>query len=291
MGDVIAVTTRSGDYAYDVTGELRKESRFLDVTVSLSVGHARDVESPRTVSALLTDNWRFARPVAGREDVFTLGTSDYDQPRRVHASGTVHSPWRTFSTELLFFFAGGSGFPFTYVAGGASGRGDLNADGAVGNDPLYIPLSALDTAEIRFAGTPSEIATQQLAFDRFVDGSACLRSQRGRIMARNSCRSPWMNIMNLGLRQTLPGIGAHVVVGEVQVYNFLNLLNSRWGRREMPTGSTLATTSQIPLLTQVGATTGPNAQPIYRFDSTTSRYNATNVDSYYQIQLALRYHF
>jgi len=291
LGDVIAVTTRSGDYAYDVTSELRKESRFVDVAISFSVGHARDVESPRTVSALLTDNWRFARPVAGRQDVFTLGTSDYDQPHRIRASGTVHSPWRTFSTELLFFFVGGSGFPYTYVAGGASGRGDLNADGAVGNDPLYIPRSALDTAEIRFGGTPSEIATQQLTFDRFVDGSACLRSQRGRIMARNSCRSPWMNVTNLAVRQALPGIGAHAFVAEIEVFNFLNLLNPRWGRREMPTGSTLATTSQIPLLAQVSATTGPGAQPIYRFDSTMVRNSADNVDSYYQIQFALRYHF
>ena len=291
LGDVIAITTRSGDFAYDVTSELRKESRFVDIAISFSAGRARDVESPRTVGALLTDNWRFARPVAGRADVFSPGTSDFDQPQRVRVSGALHSPWRTLSTELLFFYIGGSGFPYTYVAGGASGRGDLNADGAVGNDPIYIPRSARDTVEIRFAGSPSEIATQQATFDRFIDGSACLRSQRGRIMARNSCRSPWMNVANLALRQTLPGIGAHAFVAEVQVFNLLNLLNRRWGRRELPTGSILATTSQIPLLAQVGATTGPDAQPIFRFDSTMERYSSDNVDSYYQIQLALRYHF
>jgi hypothetical protein len=71
----------------------------------------------------------------------------------------------------------------------------------------------------------------------------------------------------------------------------LNLLNTHWGRLELPTGSTLATTSQISLLSQVGETAGPGAQPIYRFDATMPRYNADNLDTYYQIQLAIRYSF
>jgi hypothetical protein len=291
LGDAIAITNQSMDHSYDVTGELRKQSRFADVAASLSYGRSRDVQSPRTVSALLTDNWRFARPVAGRQDDLALGTSDFDQPFRVRASGTVHSPWRRFWTGLSFFYVGGSGFPYTYVAGGTQGRGDLNADGAVGNDPIYIPRTAFDTAEIRFAGTPAEVNAQQAAFDRFVDGAPCLRNQRGRIMSRNSCRSPWMSLTNLALRLALHSAGDQSLVLELQVFNVLNLLNSRWGRMEVPTGAVLATTSQIPLLSQVGETTGPEAQPIYRFDSTMRHVSDENFDSYYQIQLAVRFSF
>ena len=69
-------------------------------------------------------------------------------------------------------YVGGSGFPYTYVAGGTAGRGDLNADGAVGNDPIYIPRAAVDTAEMKFGGTAVEVGTQQDAFDRFIDGAA-----------------------------------------------------------------------------------------------------------------------
>jgi hypothetical protein len=243
------------------------------------------------VSALLTDNWRYARPVAAREDAVTLGTSDFDQPYRVRASGTLRSPWQAWATELSFFYVAGSGLPYTYVASGTSRRGDLNADGVVGNDPIYIPSSARDTTEIRFAGSPDEVATEQASFDRFIDRSACLRKQRGRIMARNSCRSPWMNVTNLAVRQTLFAAGAHSLQVEAQVFNVLNLLNAHWGRLALPTGLTLATTSQISLLSQVGQSTGTAPQPIYRFDSTMSQYDSQNVDSYYQIQCGIRYSF
>jgi hypothetical protein len=45
------------------------------------------------------------------------------------------------------------------------------------------------------------------------------------------------------------------------------------------------------LLSQVGETTGPGAQPIYRFDSKMRRYSDENFDTYYQLQFAIRYNF
>ncbi|HEV8218152.1 MAG TPA: hypothetical protein VGP95_20020, partial [Gemmatimonadaceae bacterium] len=276
---------------YDITGELRKSGRLADVAVSVSYGHAFDVQSPRPVSALLIDNWRFARPVAGRQNDLALTISDYDQPFRVRASGTLRSPWRTLGTDVSVYYVGGSGFPYTYVAGGSQGRGDLNADGAVGNDPIYIPRSASDTTEIRFTGTPEQLDAQRTAFDRFVDTAPCLRNQRGRIMSRNSCRTPWMNLANLALRQTVPTRHSQALALELQVFNFLNLLNPRWGRVQFPTGAVPTSSNQVALLSQVAETTGTDPQPVYRFDTTMRRYSSENYDSFYQIQLALRYIF
>ena len=110
-------------------------------------------------------------------------------------------------------------------------------------------------------------------------------------MSRNSCRAPWMHVTNLALRQALPSIREQSLVVELQVFNLLNLLNSSWGRIAMPTGTSLATSSQIPLVSQVGETTGPGAQPIYRFDSKMRRYSDENFDTYYQLQFAIRYNF
>lgn len=291
LGDVIIVTNRSKSYAYDVTGELHKAAPFVDAAASVSYGRTRDIQSSRPVSALLLDNWRLGRPVAGRHDRIELGTSDFDQPLRVRGSGTLRSPWQRFRTELSFLYIGGSGFPYTYVAGGAQGRGDLNADGAVGNDPIYIPRTAFDTAEIRFSGSQAEVEAQQAAFERFINGARCLGKQRGRIMSRNSCRSPWMNVTSLALRQMFPAARTHSVAAEVQVFNLLNLLNPRWGRAQLPGGSAPTSTSQLPLLSQTGQTSGPQGQPIYRFDSLTSRHSSENFDSYYQVQVAVRYGF
>jgi hypothetical protein len=289
FADVITISNLSRDYAYDLTGILRKHADFGEVETSLSYGHTRDVQSPRTISAQLTDNWRYARPMSGREDDLSLGTSDYDQTLRVRAFGAVRAPWRRFGTEISFIYVGGSGFPFTYVAGGSQGRGDLNADGVAGNDPLYVPRSALDTAEIRFAGTPAEIVAQQNAFEQFIEGAPCLRAQRGRIMTRNSCRSPWMHVTNLALRQGLPTPAGNAFQLEVQLFNVLNLLNAQWGRVQLPPGAVLATTSQFALLSQVAAT--PASEPIYRFDPVTPRFTADNVETYYQVQVGARYTF
>jgi len=291
FGDVVSVSNQSRDYAYDLTGELRKSGRFADLTASLSYGRTRDVQSPRPVSALLIDDWRFARPVAGRVDDPSLGTSDYDQPLRARASGTIHSPWQRFGTNLSFYYVGGSGLPYTYVAGGTGGRGDLNADGAVGNDPIYVPRSVADPMEIRFSGTAEQVSAQQTAFDQFIETSPCLDHQRGHIMRRNSCRTPWMNLTNLAVRQALSATPGQSFALELQVFNVLNLLNSRWGRVQLPTGAVLTNSNQVTRLTQTAETAGAQPQPMYRFDATTQRYNSENFDTFYQIQLALRYNF
>lgn len=100
-----------------------------------------------------------------------------------------------------------------------------------------------------------------------------------------------MHLTNLAVRQALPLMRTHALALELQLFNVLNLLNPRWGREQTPPGAVLSSSSQIPLLTQVGETTGSYAQPIFRFDPAMSRYSFDNVDSYYQIQLAARYNF
>jgi hypothetical protein len=294
FADVISVTNASQDYAYDLTAQLQKTFGVRgNAQVSFTHARSRDVQSLRAVRPVLLDNWRLSRTVAGRQEATATGVSDFDQPYRVRASGTIYSPWRRWGTDLSFYYVGGSGLPFTYVAGGAAPRGDLNGDGAAGNDPIYIPRSALDTVEIRFAGAPSEVAAQQAALDQFIDGASCLREQRGKIMARNSCRSPWSNLVHATLRQSLPTTRNRDLSVELQVFNLLNLLNSDWGRVQLPTLMNTAVTMQVPLLSQTGQTIGSvsQSQPIYRFDAAMRRYSDMNVDSYYQLQLAVRYNF
>ena len=60
--------------------------------------------------------------------------------------------------------------------------------------------------------------------------------------------------------------------------------------KEWSSGVTSAT-SQVNLLTHVGQTTATPSQSIFRFDPATRRFDAGNVDSYYQIQLGARYSF
>src|SRR5437773_3119594 len=101
---------------------------------------------------------------------------------------TYAAPWRRWTTDVSMYYVGESGSPFTYVAGGV-GLGDLNADGAARNDPIYVPRSAFDTTEIMFSGSGADtssaaagqrILSQQAAFEQFIATTPCLRRQRGR---------------------------------------------------------------------------------------------------------------
>ena len=143
---------------------------------------------------------------------------------------------------------------------------------------------------MRFTGDSATAAGEAAAFERFIDGARCLREQRGHIMARNSCRSPWVSVTNLSVRQSLPSLSGHVVAMEFQVFNVLNLLNSHWGRVALP--STINTAvSEVNLLSQTAQTAGPAPQAIFAFDPSLRRFVSQNVDSYYQIQLSARYSF
>jgi hypothetical protein len=211
-------------------------------------------------------------------------------------AGTYRAPWRRLTTDLSLSYVGESGAPFTYIAAGLGGRGDLNADGAR-NDPLYIPTNARDTAEIRFSGlsgasgadnspgaVAQRVASQQIAFERFIADMPCLRHQRGEIMRRNSCREPWSHTSIASLRQNVPFVGTHGLTVQADVFNVLNLLDRRWGEYRV---------SNPLLLDQVGETAGgPNvAQPVFLFDATKPRWTTLVTESSYQFQLGVRYSF
>src|ERR671913_233066 len=78
------------------------------------------------------------------------------------------------------------------------------------------------------------------------------RRKRRRNASRNSGRSPWTNTVNLSLRQALPAVRGQSFSVQLDVFNFLNLLNRDWGQQPLPPlggGS-------VPLLTHVAHTPG-----------------------------------
>jgi hypothetical protein len=174
---------------------------------------------------------------------------------------------------------GESGTPFTFGDSTAGGLGDLNADGTSADDPIYVPRSATDASEIVFDSSDS---TQAAAFEKFIRDTPCLRKQRGAIMARNSCRGPWVNTSNISVRQSLQAIGGHDLSAQLEVFNVLNLLSPSWGLFRVP---------EETLLQHTGQTSGPLSQPVFHFDAATAGMSTQNLESGYQLQLSLRYSF
>jgi hypothetical protein len=288
-------TSRNRSVALSARLERRVEQRF-GATLSYTYSRTRDVQSPSRVNTTGLAIWGDARDMSGFHDDMTPGVSLNDLPHRIVATLTYSAPWRRWPTDLALYYVGEAGGPFAYRARGVGGRGDLNADGSNTNDPIYVPRDARDTLEIRFSGRSDAPGAdnssaaqgarermQQDAFERLVQRTPCLRAQRGRILARNSCREPWSHTSIASIRQGISG-GAHAAEAELHVFNVLNLLNRAWGRYRV---------ADPQLLEHVGQTTSSTNpdQPIFRYDPNRPEWTTLVPESAFQLQLALRLRF
>ena len=280
--DVLDVDVRnhSRNYAYQGGLRLERPGTRLSVAGGYAFSRVRDVQSLGAAFPP-SNNWRDGRALSKAHESLDAGVSAFEIRHRLVLSATARSPW-TPRTDLSLYYVGESGAPFTYVATGGGTRGDLNADGANTNDPIYVPRATTDTNEIRFDGSAAAAAQQQTAFEHFVASSSCLSRQRGRILERNSCRGAWVNTLNASLRQSVV-VRGHTFALQLDTFNVLNLLNDSWGHYRQPTVALLQHVAQVPHGTQT--------MPRFHFNSATRPYTTENLESGYQLQLALRYSF
>jgi len=303
----ILLTNQSKAYNYAFTPTLRKRfSGGVDLNASYTYTRAFEVQAFTSDRAI--SNWRFGREYSGREDVDELTTSTYELRHRVQFYGTVTSPWKRLPTDLSFEYSGNTGSPITYTA-----NGDLNGDGFNGNDPIYIPRNATDASEIRIVTLQNPSAAFNAttnpyvlnpeaaqAFENFIRGHECLSGQRGRIMTRNSCFAPWQNLLNLSVRQTLPEYRSNRIVAQLDVFNFLNLLNREWGVNRRPILSTNPQQQALVVRNRLPGPISNEALTSYEFAPALRNAGGTpqtfqdlvnSVNNVYRMQLTFRYTF
>jgi hypothetical protein len=300
---VLDVTNSSGDYIWSTTAQLQKSfSMNWEGSIAYTYQQARDVVS--VTSSTQGSNFRYQRDVSGLLSDQTRTRSKYDQPHRIVATGTYHFPSLT---DLSFIYTGNSGAPYDYVYGTNGGTtGDLNADGQSQNDLVYVPTDARNTNEIIFVANPAtataaqlaSAATQAQAFENFIASTPCLNEARGTIMSRNVCRNPWVNQVDVSLAQTLSPVRFQNIQVRLDVINFGNLLNRKWGAQAFSDQNSTCgsicsatvllthTNNVVPATNSVSA-----AQGIFTFDPTFKAFNAENASSNYRMQLSLRYSF
>ena len=295
---VVEVTNQSEDYNYSISTQLnRRFSDRFEATLAYTYMQSKDVSSLTSDRAI--SNFRFGRQLHVAHENVQATTSNFERPHRILAYGTYTLPWEL--TDITLYYEGSSGAPFVYVV-----NGDLNGDLVNGNDPIYVPRDATDPNEMRIGTIAGGVFTQDLAaaqaFDDFISSQECLNKQRGRIMERNSCTSPFQHRLDLSVRQSIPQIRGQQLTLQLDIFNFLNFLNDDWGKNRMPTLSPFFNNQSA--LVQVGRSPGPldTALPVFRFDN---RLYESDVSSpnfgaplpfdfetgAYQIQLTLRYSF
>lgn len=296
FSEVIDLRKTSKNHSYQLSARLEKRfSRGVATLASYTYSRVRDVQTPLRTGVPGIVNWS-SRAVSGRQDDLSAEISLNDVPHRMVLAGTYTAPWDRWSTVFSFFYVGESGSPFTYRAWGVGRRGDLNADGSNANDPIYVPRDVFDPDEVTFSGQSAvagadnspaaqaeRVSRQQVAFDRLIERTPCLRRQRGHILERNSCREPWSHTTVVSLRQAIP-IAGQALEAELDLFNALNLLKGDWG---------LYREAAPALLEHLGHTPGPPdaSKPIFRFDATAPQWTILQTESAFQLQVALRYRF
>lgn len=281
---VLDVSNQSNDYAYNLTAGLQRRfyNRF-EGSLFYTYSHVMSVQD--LTSSTAYSQYRYGRDWAGDQSSTTATRSIFEQKHHLVAQGTYSFPTRT---DVSLIYLAGSGQPIDYVV-----NGDINGDGFSGNDPIYVPKDATNPSEIQFASAKFNGVTytpqqQAQAFESFIRSNPCLNSQRGQIMSRNSCTTPWTNLVNVALRQSF-GAGQFKNFSlELQIFNFLNLLNNKWGQQQ-----TVPYAGSLTLL-NYSTTIGGNlltGQKVYTFDPNFQDWNANNLASNYQLQLQLKYAF
>ncbi len=297
---VIDATNQSKDNAYSITGGVRKRySDRFEGSLFYTYGRTYDVQS--LTSSVALSNWNFGRAISGSQFDKTPGVSNFDQPHRIVASGTFTLPTKT-DISLVYFGQSGSPYSFTYS------NFDANFDGSTSDDLIYVPRNVYDPTEIRFAapsGTPTaqqaaSITAQQAGFDRLINSTSCLSNARGKIIGRNTCRTPFTNLVNVNITQGLPTLHGQNFEVRLDILNLGNLLNHNWGQQPFLTSSSpLVRANTVGSSGSYASAIGPNGgQTAFTFNPNYQLYtpsspttSGSTPGAYYQLQLGLGYRF
>lgn len=189
--------------------------------LSATFSHATEVNTGSSTQAW--SNYNYVSRTNPNELIET--TSAFDVPASVKLSlNWDHAFFDDYRTTVSMFYNGHSGLPYTWVFGNDVNGDNISNSGA-GGDPAYIPL--LSDPRVSYGSATQE---QIDAFQSFINNDPYLSSHRGRIAGRNGVRQPWVNQLDVGLQQELPGFGeGHKSIIRLDIFNFLNALNKNWG--------------------------------------------------------------
>lgn len=184
--------------------------------------------------------------------------------------------WKT-SIGAFFEYAQGGRFSYTY-------SGDINNDGSVLNDLIYIPTES-ELGSYTFTGNAAEQQTQRAALEAFIEQDDYLSGRRGQYAEKYGILSPWRGRWDVKILQDYNfkvGEKTNTIQFSLDILNFGNLLNSDWGVIQLPVNDQ-----------PIGVRVDENNKPIYSFDpdQKSTFANDFSLQSRWQAQVGLRYIF
>ncbi|RMI02395.1 MAG: TonB-dependent receptor [Calditrichaeota bacterium] len=282
-------------YNFTFTAQLRKRFDFgLNAVLAYTYLQAKNQLKSTEIASVLWQN----QPVKGDPNKPELSYSEFGMRNRIVGALNYKHQWsRRAATSFgvfvevgegnEFFGAGGNRYSFTYA-------GDVNGDGASGNDLIYIPRDQSEIVLEDFVDNSGNLVTAQEQWDRlnaFIEQDDYLSSHRGQIADRFGAVNPWFSDIDLRILQDLSvdiGAKTHTFQISLDILNVANLLNSDWGVRKV---ASAAATSPLTLVRMDEDANG-NKIPVFNFTGPSETFiDDPGLLSRWQIQLGLRYFF
>ena len=243
--NAIVLENTDGGHSENVTVSLEKPwANDWFAKLALTLGSSTEV-SPGTSSVALS-SW--GNRVVFNQDEDIEQRSNYEIDRRLTFALAKRFHWfgPRAATKVSMFYEGRNGRPFSYIF-----NNDANGDGFSGNDTFFVPVQG------SVAFTSNSTAADQTAFWNYIAGNDMLSRHAGGAVPRNADTSPWRNIIDLRLQQDLPLFGSARASLFLDIENFGNLLNKKWGQVQE---------AGFPYTVSVANYAGTNAQGQFVYD-------------------------
>jgi hypothetical protein len=175
--------------------------------------------------------------------------------------------------------------------------GDMNGDGLVGNDLIYIPRNTSEMNFEQYSATVSgqtvvyTVDAQKEAFERYISQDPYLSQNRGTYAQRNGLLLPMVTRFDLSaMLELFSNVGKqrHTIQLRADIFNIGNLINSAWG-----VGYVVNNTSPLAARGYTPAT----GQPVFRMNRVNNSLNyetyrrGTSLIDVWQAQFGIRYIF
>ena len=224
LGGVYQLRNGRGDRSYSITAQVGK--RFPNGTeVSLAYTY-EDAKDQMSMENNLPWDQAGSTPVDGTLEDREVRDSHWERPHKVTLVTTTDLP---LGFRFAFTYIGMSKEAYTHLV-----SGDANADGFE-NDPVYVPRDVRPGGDIalvvndgtgHFVPAPDSV---YLALDRQIQADPCLRRQRGYLLARNSCRDPWVHETTARVSKRFRLADRRALEVTADLFNVLSFLGNDWG--------------------------------------------------------------
>ena len=295
IANVILMKNTDKGYSYTTTARVQKTFKNLFLSVAYTYSQSKNTAESGSTSGGL---WS-GRAVKGDPNTPNLANASWLQPHRVVAFASYKFSYAKYcSTSFGMFFEAAPTGVTSYVY-----NGDLNNDGNLANDLVYIPRTA---SEINLVKTGSgglgtnvvtDVRTAAQSWNQlnnFINQDRYLSTHRGTVAEANSVLLPFYKKLDLNVTQDFSvktGKERHTLRLTADILNVGNLLNKEWGTVRSATATNflryegLAADGKTPSFsfTQQDAA---NQIPLVNSYS-----NSNGIGSRWQMQLGIRYMF